>query len=96
MAEILRSNRSLRRLLGAWAQSCLGTSAGYVALLLLTYRHLHTSWAVAAVLLVDFLPVIAFGSLFGLLADRYSCLLYTSTEPVISSPGATGLGSSTA
>ena len=72
MAEILRSNRSLRRLLGAWAQSCLGTSAGYVALLLLTYRHLHTSWAVAAVLLVDFLPVIAFGSLFGLLADRYS------------------------
>ncbi|MGA3360929.1 MAG: MFS transporter [Solirubrobacteraceae bacterium] len=72
MAEILRTNRSLRRLLGAWAQSCLGTSAGYVALLLLTYRHLHTSWAVAAVLLVDFLPVIAFGSLFGLLADRYS------------------------
>jgi MFS family permease len=72
VAELLRSNRSLRRLLGAWAQSCLGTGAGYVALLLLTYRYLHTSWAISAVLLVDFLPVIAFGSLFGVLADRHS------------------------
>ena len=72
MAELLRSNRSLRRLLGAWAQSCLGTGAGYVALLLLTYRYLHTSWAIAAVLLVDFVPVIVFGSVFGVLADRYS------------------------
>jgi MFS family permease len=68
----LRSNRPLRRLLGAWAQSCLGTGAGYVALLLLAYRHLHTPWAVAAVLLADFLPAIALGSWFGALADRYS------------------------
>jgi MFS family permease len=69
---MLRSNPSLRRLLAAWAQSCLGTGAGYVALLLLTYRYLHTSWAIAAVLLADFLPAIAFGSWFGALADRYS------------------------
>lgn len=72
MAAILRANPPLRRLLGAWLQSCLGTGAGYVALLLLTYRYLHTSWAIAAVLLCEFLPGIALGSPFGALADRYS------------------------
>jgi MFS family permease len=69
---MLRSNPSLRRLLAAWLQSCLGTGAGYVALLLLTARHLHSSWAVAGVLLADFLPWIALGSWFGALADRHS------------------------
>src|SRR3984957_1534199 len=68
---MLRSNPPLRRLLAAWAQSCVGTGAGYIALLLLTYRHLHTSWALSAVLLADFLPAIAFGSWFGAFADRY-------------------------
>src|SRR5579871_3723403 len=72
MATILRSNPALRRLLAAWAQSCIGTGAGYVALLLLTYRHLHTSWAISAVLLAEFVPAIVFGSWFGSLADRYS------------------------
>jgi MFS family permease len=68
----IRSNRPLRRLLGAWAQSCVGTGAGYVALLLLAYRHLHTPWAVTAVLLADFVPAIVLGSWFGALADRHS------------------------
>jgi MFS family permease len=68
---VLRSNKPLRRLLGAWAQSCLGTYAGYVALLFLTVKHLHTAWAVTAVLLAEFLPAIALGSWFGVLADRY-------------------------
>jgi MFS family permease len=68
---MLRSNPPLRRLLGAWLQSCLGTGAGYVALLLLTKSYLHTSWAISGVLLADFLPAIAFGSWFGALADRY-------------------------
>src|SRR5579862_6144136 len=69
---MLRSNRPLRRLLAAWGQSCLGTYAGYVALLLLTYDHLkHSSWAISAVLLADFLPAILLGSWFGALADRY-------------------------
>jgi MFS family permease len=72
VGAFLRSNPSLRRLLGAWLQSCLGTGAGYVALLLLTHRDLHTPWAIAAVLLADFLPAIALGSWFGALADRYS------------------------
>ena len=72
MAAVLRANQPLRRLLGAWAQSCLGTYAGYVALLFLTVKHLHSSWAVTAVLLGEFLPAIAFGSWFGALADRHS------------------------
>jgi MFS family permease len=60
--------------MAAWLQSCLGTGAGYVALLLLTVtvRSLHSGWAVVAVLLADFLPAIAFGALFGMFADRYS------------------------
>jgi len=69
---MLRSNPSLRRLLGSWAQSCVGTGVGYVALLVLTIRYLHTSWAVSAVLLADFLPWIALGAWFGVCADRYS------------------------
>jgi MFS family permease len=72
VVKILRSNTPLRRLLGAWAQSCIGTGAGYVALLLLTYRHVHTAWALSAVLLAEFVPAILFGSWFGSLADRYS------------------------
>jgi MFS family permease len=73
VAATLRSNRALRRLLAAWAQSCLGTGAGYVALLLLTYRYAHhSSWAISAVLLADFAPAIALGSWFGVLADRHS------------------------
>lgn len=72
MPSALRSNPSLRRLLGAWLQSCLGTGAGYVALLLLTVRYVHSDWGVPAVLLADFLPAVAFGAFFGACADRYS------------------------
>jgi MFS family permease len=72
VVAILRSNAPLRRLLGAWLQSCVGTGAGYVALLLLATRDLHTSWAVAAVLVCDLLPSIALGFWFGGFADRYS------------------------
>ncbi len=71
MRAALKANPSLLRTIGAWAQSCLGTGAGYVALLLLAYHYLHSPWAIAAVLLADFLPAIAFGSWFGLCADRY-------------------------
>src|SRR5579863_6516327 len=70
--KTLRSNPPLFRLLGAWVQSCVGTGAGYVALLLLTYRHLHTPWALSVVLLAEWVPAIVFGSWFGQLADRHS------------------------
>jgi MFS family permease len=88
---MLRSNPSLRRLLAAWAQSCLGTGAGYVALLLLTYRYLHTSWAIAAVLLADFLPAIAFGSWFGACADRYSKRVLIVTANLLQAAAFAGL-----
>src|ERR1700688_4942364 len=91
VAAVLRSNPSLRRLLGAWLQSCLGNGAGYVALLLLTYRYLHTSWAIAAVLLADFLPAIAFGSWFGACADRYSKRLLIVTANLLQAAAFAGL-----
>ncbi len=72
MLATFRGNPPLRRLLIVWAQSCVGTGAGYVALLLLTVGRLHTGWWIAAVLLADYLPAIAFGAWFGGLADRYS------------------------
>jgi MFS family permease len=72
LAAALRSNPSLSRLLGAWLQSCLGSGIGYVALLVLVLRDVHTSWAVPAVLLADFVPAVALGTSFGLLADRFS------------------------
>lgn len=71
MRLMLRANPSLRTLIVAWAQSCLGTGAGYVALLLLTYRYLHSPWAIGVVLVADFAPAMALGAWFGACADRY-------------------------
>lgn len=88
---MLRSNTPLRRLFGAWLQSCLGTGAGYVALLLLATRSLHSSWAVAAVLLGEFLPAIALGSWFGSLADRYSKRLLIVVASLLQAAAFAGL-----
>lgn len=91
MATVLRSNRSLRRLFAAWVQSCVGTGVGYVALLLLTYRHLHTSWAIAVVLLADFLPAIVLGPWFGAFADRYSKRVLIVTANIVQAGAFGGL-----
>jgi MFS family permease len=61
---------SLRRFFVAQFQSELGTGAAYVALVLVAYQRLHSGWAIALVLLADFLPGIALGAVFGALADR--------------------------
>jgi MFS family permease len=61
---------SLRRFFLAHFQSELGTGASYVALLLVAYHRLHSGWAIALVLLADFLPGIALGAPIGALADR--------------------------
>ena len=61
---------SLRRFFVAQFQSELGTGAAYVALLLVAYQRLHSGWAIAVVLLADFLPGIALGAPIGALADR--------------------------
>jgi MFS family permease len=69
MLSLLRT-ASLRRLFLAQFQSELGTGAAYVALVLVAYQRLHSGWAIALVLLADFLPGIVLGAPFGALADR--------------------------
>jgi MFS family permease len=61
----------LRRFFFAHGQSQLGTGAAYVALVLIAYHRLHAGWAVALVLLADFVPGILLSVHFGALADRY-------------------------
>ena len=69
---LLKSSSSLRRLFGAQLQSELGTSAAYVALVLVAYHRLHSAWAIAVVMLADFVPGIVLAVPFGALADRFS------------------------
>lgn len=67
---LLKENRSLRRFFVSFFQSQVGTGAAYVALLLLAYHRLHSSWAISLVLLGEFAPGIVLSPLFGSLADR--------------------------
>lgn len=69
MFSLLKKS-SLRRLVFAHFQSELGSGAAYVALVLVAYQRLHSGWAIALVLLAEFLPGIALGAPFGALADR--------------------------
>jgi MFS family permease len=61
---------SLRRFFLAHFQSEMGTGAAYVALLLVAYQRLHSGWAIALVLLADFIPGIVLSAPLGALADR--------------------------
>lgn len=70
MLRMLGSSSSLRRFFAAHLQSQLGSGAGYVALVLIAYQRLHSGWAIALVLLADFLPGIVLAAPFGALADR--------------------------
>jgi MFS family permease len=69
LLALLRTT-SLRRFFIAHFQSELGSSAAYVALVLVAYQRLHSGWAIALVLLAEFVPGIALGAPFGALADR--------------------------
>jgi MFS family permease len=70
--ELLRNERRGRLFLAAYAQSSLGNGAGYVALVVLAYDRRPSAWAIALVLMADFLPAMAFGPLLGAVADRWS------------------------
>jgi MFS family permease len=72
MLRLLRENRYLRRFFISFFQSQVGTSAAYVALLLIAYHELRSGWAISLVLLGEFLPGIVLAPLFGSLADRIS------------------------
>lgn len=51
MLALLRERPALRRFFAAFFQSQVGTGAAYVALLLVAYERLDSSWAIALVLL---------------------------------------------
>lgn len=72
MFGLLRESRYLRRFFVSFFQSQVGTSAAYVALLLIAYHQLHSGWAISLVLLGEFLPGIVLSPVFGSLADRMS------------------------
>src|SRR4051794_30748386 len=67
---LLRARPVTRRFFLAQLQSSLGTGIGYVALVLVAYERFHSSWAVAAVLVADLLPLMALGPVLGGVADR--------------------------
>jgi MFS family permease len=71
LAVLVREQRA-RWFLVANAQSAIGTGAALVALVIIAYDRLRSPWAIALVLLADFLPVMVLGPLFGALADRWS------------------------
>jgi MFS family permease len=71
MLRLLTSTH-LRRFFLAHLQSQLGSGAAYVALVLIAYQRFRSGWAVALVLLADFLPGIVLSAPFGALADRCS------------------------
>jgi MFS family permease len=69
---LLRGDRQVRRFFLAYGQSSLGTGAGYVALLLVAYQRFHSPWALALILLADFVPPMFLAPLFGTMVDRWS------------------------
>jgi|tagenome__1003787_1003787.scaffolds.fasta_scaffold20989511_8 MFS family permease len=70
--SLIRHEPSACRFLIAHAQSSLGNGIGYVSLLLLAYERLRSPWAIALVLLADWLPAMLLGPVLGALADRWS------------------------
>src|SRR3954463_12939172 len=70
--SLIRREPSARRFLVAHAQSSLGNGMGYVSLLLLAYGRLRSPWAVALVLLADWLPAMVLGPALGAIGDRWS------------------------
>lgn len=70
--RLLKAEPAARAFFAALAQSSLGTGAAYVALLLLAYSRFESPWAVALVLLADFLPAMFLGPVLGAATDRWS------------------------
>jgi MFS family permease len=70
-AVIAREPRA-RWFLAAHVQSAIGSGAADVALVVIAYDRLRSPWAIALVLLADFLPGMALGPIFGAVADRWS------------------------
>ena len=91
IVDLLRRDRAARRFFLAYGQSSLGTGAGYVALLLVAYQRFHSPWAIALVLLADFMPPMFLSPLFGALVDRRSRRLCAITADVARAAAFVGL-----
>jgi MFS family permease len=72
VVRLLRAEPQARRFFLAYGQSALGTGVAYVALLLVAYQRFHSPWAIALVLLADYVPPMLLSPLFGAAADRWS------------------------
>ena len=70
--ELLRRERRARAFFAAYGQSALGNGAGYVALVVIAHELWDSPWAIALVLMADFIPAMLFGPLFGAAVDRFS------------------------
>ena len=70
--RLLRLEPRARLFFASYAQSALGNGAGYVALVVLAYDRWRSPWAIALVLLADFIPAMLLGPVFGAAADRWS------------------------
>jgi MFS family permease len=86
VVRLLRAEPQARRFFLAYGQSALGTGVAYVALLLIAYQRFHSPWAIALVLLADYVPPMLLSPLFGAAADRWSrrnCAVIADTARAI-------------
>jgi MFS family permease len=91
-AELLEHEAEVRVFFLAHAQSSLGTGAAYVGLLLLAYDRFESAWAIALVLLADFLPTMLLGPLLGAAADRWSRRRCAVVADIVRAVAFVGLG----
>jgi MFS family permease len=71
MLDLIRNEPRARRLLLAHAQSALGSGAGSVALLVVTWARFHSALAISVILLCDLAPAMGLGAVVGAAADRW-------------------------
>lgn len=71
MRQLLRSNRTFRRVFLAHATSRAGDAFNTVALVVLVFRLTGSGLGVATTVVFEVLPVIFLGPIAGVLADRY-------------------------
>jgi MFS family permease len=87
---LLRRDRHARRFFLAYAQSSLGTGAGYVAVLALAYSRWESPWSVPLALIAETVPVIFLGPILGALADRMprrTCLVLSDALRAVAFAG---------
>lgn len=88
--SLLRRDRAARRFFLAYAQSSLGTGAGYVAVLALAYGRWESPWSVPLALIAETVPIILLGPVLGALADRMSrrtCLVLSDALRAVAFAG---------